>query len=503
MLSYVVKRVLIMIPTFFGVSLALWLVMTLAPGRPSSGQAGPGAGGEPGAKMDGKEGRNISERIFRHQFGLNRPRFLNDWVGLEKQEVRDRIQVLLKERRRSREARSNGGQGEGGVDIKAVTKASETLEDYDLYAVPPLVALLQETEGDEQDAVLAWLRASAFQYPPIREKGAQRSDAEVERDRKIDFENKRLDSDELSWETGAGAEERRRVVANWKAWWQDKQSDPRWTYLEGGWRAFKLRMFDTQFGKYWSNLLSLDLGNSFKGNEPVTSIIVSKLKYSLSLAVPSFLIAWILAVLLGVMGAANHNKPIDQGSAVVLFMLYSIPSFLMATVLQKAFAVDLGWFPVARWESVDAHRLNTWDQFLDVLQHLWLPLFCYTYGSLAFISRQARSGMLEVMQSDFVRTAYAKGCSRQRVIWVHAVRNGMMPLITLLGTALPVLLAGSVVIESVFGIPGFGKAMLDAILNKDYNLVMGVALLSSALTLVGLLIADILYAMVDPRVSYQ
>lgn len=492
-----------MIPTFFGVSLALWLVMTLAPGRPSSGQAGPGAGGEPGAKMEGREGRNISERIFRHQFGLNRPRFFNTWVGLEKDEVMSHIRVLMTERRKRREAKAAGDQGGVTVDIKAMTKASETLEDYDLYAVPPLVALLQETEGEEQDAVLAWLRASAFRYPPELEGGQQRTDAEVERDRRINLENKRLDSDELSWPPGAGAEERRRVVTNWKAWWEEKQQDERWSYLDGGWEAFQLRMFDTQFGKYWRNLLSFDLGNSHTGNEPVTDIIVRKLKYSLSLAVPSFLIAWILAVLLGVMGAANHNKPLDQGSAVVLFMLYSIPSFLMATVLQKALAVDLGWFPVARWESVDAHKLNTWEQFLDVLKHLWLPLFCYTYGSLAFISRQARSGMLEVLQSDFVRTAYAKGCSRQRVIWVHAVRNGMMPLITLLGTALPILLAGSVVIESVFGIPGFGAAMLDAILKKDYNLVMGVALLSSALTLVGLLIADILYAMVDPRVSYQ
>ncbi|MDJ0521083.1 MAG: ABC transporter permease subunit, partial [Planctomycetota bacterium] len=406
MFSYVIKRVLIMIPTFFGVSLALWLVMTLAPGRPSSGQQGPGQG-EPGAKMEGREGRNISERIFRHQFGLNRPRFLNTWVGLDKAEVLGHIRVILEERRKQEEAKRQKARGEEvdvSVDIKALTEASETLEDYDLYAVPPLLQLLKDTQGAEQDAVLGWLRASAFQYPPDRRKGQQRTDEEVERDRRINAENKRLDSDELSWPPGAGAEDRRRVLAAWTSWWEENRDDPRWEYLEDGWTSFKLRMLDTQFGKYWANLLSLNLGNSFKGNEPVTAIIWSKLKYSLSLAVPSFLIAWMLAVLLGVMGAANHNKPLDQGSAVVLFMLYSIPSFLMATVLQKALAVDLGLFPVARWESVDAHKMNTWEQFLDVLKHLWLPLFCYTYGSLAFISRQARSGMLEVMQSDFVRT---------------------------------------------------------------------------------------------------
>lgn len=490
MFSYVIKRVLIMIPTFFGVSLAIWLVMTTAPGRPTSGQAGGGgAGADPGANMSGREGRNVSERIFREQFGLNRPRFWNGWVALEPSEVRALVKTVQ--------------EGKSKHTIKAIGEASERLEDYGRYGIRPLLTLLKETEGDEQTAVLGWLRRSAFQYPPLLKEGEQRTEAQLERDRKIAFENKRLDSDELRWGDDPTSEQRASVLANWDAWWDEKKGTERFTYLEDGGERFWLRIGDTQFGKYWANLVTFDFGESFKSNEPVSSIIWGKMKYSLSLAVPSFLIAWILAVLLGVMGAANHNKPIDQGSAVVLFMLYSIPSFLMATVLQKWLAVDLGWFPSLRWESVDAQSMNTWDQFKDVLNHLWLPLICYTYGSLAFISRQARSGMLEVMQSDFIRTAYAKGCSRQRVIWRHAVRNGMMPLITLLGTALPILLAGSVVIESIFGIPGFGKAMLDAILNKDYNLVMGVALISSVLTLVGLLIADILYALVDPRVSYS
>ncbi|MDF1701232.1 MAG: ABC transporter permease [Planctomycetota bacterium] len=491
MFSYIIKRVLIMIPTFFGVSMAIWLVMVMAPGRPTSrgGGGGQGAGADPGGKMEGREGRNVSERIFRDQFGLNRPLFWNNWVGLEKAEMQALIRTVL--------------EGKQKHSISDIGEATEALEDFDRYAVPPLLELLEETSGAEQDAVLGWLRASAFQYPPLLQQGKQRSEDELARDRKINLENKRLDSAELNWQPGASEAERNTIVASWKAWWSEKKGSERWTYLDSATERLGLRIGDTQFGKYWKNLLSFDFGKSFKSNEPVTSIILSKMKYSLSLAVPSFLIAWILAVLLGVMGAANHNKPIDQGSAVFLFMLYSIPSFLMGTVLQKWLAVDMGWFPSLRWESVDAHKLNTWEQLKDVLYHLWLPLLCYTYGSLAFISRQARSGMLEVMQSDFVRTAYAKGCSRQRVIWRHAVRNGMMPLITLLGTALPVLLAGSVVIESIFGIPGFGKAMLDAILNKDYNLVMGVALFSSVLTLIGLLIADILYAMVDPRVSYS
>lgn len=478
-----------MIPTFFGVSLAIWLVMTAAPGRPTSGASPSSEAGQDGAAQGDRAGQNESERIFRHQFGLNRPRFWNNWVGLEKEDVKFLVQVLV--------------EGPEKHGIKEVTKAKQALEDFDRYAVKPLLELLQETEGDEQTKVRSWLQASAYQYPEERESGHVRTQAEIEQDRALTAENARIKSKEMRWGKDATKADREQVVANWKQWWEEKKGTERFTYLEDGWERFWLRAGDTQFGKYWGNLLTFNFGKSHKDKKPVLDVIFSKLKYSLSLAVPSFLIAWILAVFLGVLGAAKHNTPFDQGSAVVLFMLYSIPSFLMATILQKGFAIDNQIWPTTGWESTDAHNMNTWDQFKDVLYHLVLPLICYTYTSLAFISRQARSGMLEVLQSDYIRTAYAKGCSRKQVIWRHAFRNGMMPLITLLGTALPVLLGGSVVIEVIFDIPGFGKAMLDAILSKDYNMVMGIALLTSALTLVGLLIADILYAAVDPRVSYE
>ena len=147
--------------------------------------------------------------------------------------------------------------------------------------------------------------------------------------------------------------------------------------------------------------------------------------------------------------------------------------------------------------------MTTWEHFKDVLWHITLPLIVYTYGGLAFISRQARSGMLEVLKSDFVRTARAKGLNERSVVWKHAVRNGMMPIVTLLGTALPVLLAGSVFIEQVFNIDGFGKLMIKSIFDKDYNVVMGIQLIVAALTLVGMLLTDLIYAAMDPRISFK
>lgn len=490
MLSYVIKRLLIMIPTFIGVSIAIWLVMTLAPGKPSGTQGGGAPGGNTGTdKLGDLQSQGQNERMFRDQFGINRPRFINTWTGLEADDLRESITIL-------REGRKKHG-------IKKIGEVRDELEDYGHYAIPALVDLLENTEGDEQAQVLAWLRRSAYQFPPVHAEGYQRTTEEVADDERISRENKELDSDALVWDPKATQEERAETVANWKTWYAKRNDEGRWSYRDSFWEKVGLGITDTQFGKYWSNLVRFDFGKSMKSREPVRDMILGKLKYSLSLAVPSFLIAWILAIFLGVTSAVNHNKWPDQGIGIMLFMLYSIPSFLMATVLQKWWAVDWEWFPVTRFSSVNADQMTTWEHFKDILHHLVLPLVCYTYGSLAFISRQARSGMLEVMQSDFIRTARAKGVKERTVIWKHAVRNGMMPIITLLGTALPVLLGGSVVIEVIFDIPGFGKAMLDAILTKDYNVVLGIALISSALTLIGLLIADILYAAVDPRVSFE
>ncbi len=490
MLTYVTKRLLIMIPTFLGVSLMIWLVMTSAPGEPAGGKQQQ-FGGDGGSEMDNRDRENRSARMFREQFALNRPRFYNDWTGLEPQQIREAIKIVR--------------EGSRVHGARSLRKATRSLEDWGNYGVPPLMQLLETTEGDEQEDVLRFLKLAAFRFKPIWRSGYQPTAEEVAEVSAIEAGNVRLKSKTLNWKRGAAPAERAAVVAAWKKWFAEESATGRWSYADSGWERLALGLTDTQFGKYWGNLFQLppDLGLSFQGNRPVLDIILSKLKYSLSLAVPSFLLAWILAVFLGVTSAAKHNTLLDQGLGVGVFMLYSIPSFLMATVVQTKFAAEMGWFPTSKFESTGAPQMNTWNHFLDVLHHLALPLFCYTYGGLAYISRQARSGMLEVLKSDFVRTARAKGLKESTVLWKHAVRNGMMPLITLLGTALPVLLAGSVVIEFIFQIPGFGQLMINSIFNKDYNVVMGVSLISAVLTLIGLLIADILYAAVDPRVSFE
>jgi peptide/nickel transport system permease protein len=236
----------------------------------------------------------------------------------------------------------------------------------------------------------------------------------------------------------------------------------------------------------------------------VGRLILDKLPYSLSIAVPAFLIAWVLAVFLGVFSATRHGGAADQAVGVGLFALYSIPSFVAATLLQRWLCIEWKLFPLDGFESPEAGQtLTTWEHLFDVLGHVTLPIVVYTYGALAYISRHARSGMLDVLRMDYVRTARAKGLPERTVVWRHAVRNGMMPIVTLLGTALPILLGGSVFIEYVFNIDGFGQLMIHSILQKDYNVVMGVQLITAVLTLVGLLLTDVLYAAMDPRISLK
>lgn len=479
-----------MIPTFVGVTLVIWLVMTLAPGDPEAAGSGGGALDQgPPENLQDLESQSRNVRMFRRQFSLDRPRFWNDWPGLDAQDVREALEV--------KRIGVRGGESPG--EVKAATRI---LDDWGTYATPVLVVLLEETADDRelQTLVLRYLRQSAYVFRTVRPSGYQPSEADLARDREIDAGNTRINGSDYIWTAGDGPAKRAEVVANWQSWYEERTVN--WDY--GFWDRARIGLTDTQFGKYWANLAKGDLGLSNRTKEPVLRMILGRLKYSLSLVVPSFLLAWVLAIFLGVFSATRHGRAADQAIGVTLFMLYSIPTFVMGTILQRWLAVEWGLFPTEGFESPGAlETMTTWEHFLDVLKHITLPMMVYTYGGLAYISRQARSGMLQVLKADYVRTARAKGLSERTVIWKHAVRNGMMPIVTLLGTALPILLAGSVIIEYIFNIDGFGLLMIKSIFQKDYNVVMGIQIIVAALTLIGLLLTDLIYAAMDPRITLR
>jgi peptide/nickel transport system permease protein len=481
---YLLRRVLLMLPTFAGIAVLIWLVMWLAPGKPTASGGGQDMGSDPAA-LD--PNRDESERIFREQFALNRPPLLNTWPWLTKEDVRTTVTRV-----------HEGVQVHG---IATYRRERERLVDWGRYAIPGLVDLLDETSGDLQTSVASWLPHNAHQFRALYAAGHKPTPEEEARDKHVTQENELLKELHKRWDPKAAPDARVPVVQAWQEWFEERTGEWDLGALEKTGRFFS----DTQFGHYVGNLARLDLGLSSRYRKPVGELIGDRLKYSLTLAVPSFLLAWVLAVLLGVVSAVNHRKPLDHGIGIGLFILYSIPIFAAGTLLQRFLAREWGWFPVSDFESGSAKlaTMTTWEHFKDILWHVTLPIVVYTYGSLAYISRQARSGMLEVLKSDFVRTARAKGLPERQVVWRHAVRNGMMPIVTLLGTALPILIGGSVPIEYIFNIDGFGRLLLESIFQKDYNVVMGVELIVALLTLVGLLLTDVIYAAMDPRIKYS
>lgn len=269
-----------------------------------------------------------------------------------------------------------------------------------------------------------------------------------------------------------------------------------------------------QFGHFLKRLFTGDL-KYLRDGKSILPDLGNSLVISLKLNLVVFALIYLIAVPIGIYSAAFPRAWLDRGMTVGLFILYSLPSFWVAELF-RMFLCDpeLSWrFPVAGlhddqfppltglWRYFE--EFHSWERFKDYAWHVTLPIICLTYGGLAYISRQMRAGMLEVIRQDYVRTAQAKGCSKARTILVHALRNGLFPIITLFASLLPFLVGGSVIIESVFNIPGMGQYAFRNVLAREFDVVMSTLMLSAVMTLLGLLVSDIMYALVDPRVSFE
>jgi peptide/nickel transport system permease protein len=259
-----------------------------------------------------------------------------------------------------------------------------------------------------------------------------------------------------------------------------------------------------QFGWFVKRLVTFDL-IYFQRGTPVWRELAPALAVTLQLQLIVVVLTYLIAVPLGVFSAAYRQSWADHVVTVALFVLYSLPSFWVADLTRVWFGRpdSLIRFPVTGLHSDDYMRMAAGERFLDYLHHLVLPVFCLTYPLLAYLSRQMRAGMLEVMKQDYIRTAEAKGASKARVVLVHALRNGLFPVITLFATVLPFLIGGSVIIENVFNIPGMGQLAFRAVMLREYDAAMATLIFSAVLTLLGILISDVLYVVVNPRVSLE
>lgn len=258
-----------------------------------------------------------------------------------------------------------------------------------------------------------------------------------------------------------------------------------------------------QYGWWLRGVLTLDFGRSLLDHRLVLEKIVEKMPHTFVLNFLAFLVAAAIGVPVGLWSATKSGHLLERGTAITFFLLYSLPTFWVALLLMKLFSVKLDWLPLLGMTSDDYLELTPGAQLLDRIKHLILPVTTLAYGQLAIFARFSKSALAEVVRQDFITTAHAKGVAPRAVIWRHAFRNALIPLITLLGLTIPYLISGAVIVEQIFQWDGVGYLFFAAVGQRDYPTVLALTVATAIVTLLASLLSDVLYAAADPRIRLE
>lgn len=255
-----------------------------------------------------------------------------------------------------------------------------------------------------------------------------------------------------------------------------------------------------QYYNWLKRFVLLDFGKSFVDNRNVLKKILERVPVTLTINILSLVLIMLIAIPLGVFSAVKRYSLFDKLSTLFVFVGFSTPTFWLALLLMIVFGVNMGILPISGIQSIDVSDMGPLDRLLDWTKHLILPVGISAFGGIAGLSRYSRSSMLEVIRQDYIRTARAKGLKEADVIFRHALRNALMPIVTILGLSVPGLIGGGVIFETIFAIPGMGQLFYSSAMSRDYPTIMGILVIGALLTLLGNLIADISYALADPRI---
>lgn len=251
------------------------------------------------------------------------------------------------------------------------------------------------------------------------------------------------------------------------------------------------------------NMLQGNMGESLEHKQPVTQIVNNYVWNSVLIAFFSLFFSWIIAVFAGVFSAKFQYSLFDKLVTLLIFICMSLPSFFIGLLAIKIFALDQGLFPIGGMTTAGSNYANNWAYVLDVAEHMFLPVLVLTMLSTGSLTRYFRTSMLEVIRQDYIRTARAKGLKERTVIFKHALRNALIPAVTLLGFELPALFGGAIILEKIFVWPGVGQVYLESITMRDYPFMLGFTIFLAILTLLGNLLADVLYGVADPRIRLK
>ncbi len=524
MWTYIVRRLLLMVPTLFLISLLNFAIVNLAPAKRPTNVSSTGEL-DLSASMEAKE----AEHIFRRTFYLDRPVFLNTRYSLADEEILwllaapAREWEMPKERRRAFDALDDYGRT---IVPHLIRLANLAADDRETLRTGPLRA---DYEERWRDARPKWIRAerppdlSAWPPPPTPPpfddafcdrllalavdrlgNNAPRRPIVVyggEAPAEILAFNKEVREEQTLLRgilTGRKTTDREKL-SKWTVWYDGRRAE--WDYSFGD--KVAMTFTETRFFNFWRNLAQLDLGTSFTHRKKVWDLILDRIDKSLTLSLGSLLLAYLISIPLGILSAVTHRSWSDVLVTILLFALYSFPATFLGVLLVIFFGIDLKWFPVSAFHGAGHEGLTAMGKLRDTVWHVVLPMTTLTMGLLAYYSRFMKAGLLDVIREDYVRTARAKGLPEFVVVVRHAARNSLIPIITLLGASLPVIIGGSIVVEFIFEIDGMGKLAYEAVIKKDYAVIMGLNILVAVLTTVGVFLADLAYAVVDPRIRYR
>ena len=446
-LKYFIRRLLLIPPTLLGITLLVFAITRFMPGGPGEKmlqQAAKGAdqGGKRGASTESHSGLNEDQlEEIEEQYGLDKPILTGyaQWLGVW-----------------PRESRLSKAEF-GGSDDERI-----------------------ESGADADNSALVVLRGDGRAVRVTRAGDRIASAVFADNGKPVESEGWKV-----RYETAADREARFR-----------KRNGPE---EEPPAYADRAVVFKTRV----SGLFQGDLGTSTSFNEPVLGLILARMPIAVYFGLLTAIITYAVCLPLGVVKALRHSTFMDSASSVLVFVGYSIPGFALGAILLVHFGARLHWFPLFGLTSPDFSDLDTWGKVKDLAHHTVLPLSCYVIGAFAMLTMLTKNNLMDNLAADYVRTAVAKGVSYRRAVFGHAFRNSMIPVATSLGSLLEIFIGGSLLVETVFDIQGFGLLQFQAVVARDTPIIMGTLVIEAFLMLLGHVVSDVIVAMVDPRIKFE
>lgn len=490
MLRYIAKRILLFIPTLIIITIIGFFISVNAPGDPvESMMSAAGSTGEMGSQS---LAQLQQKKYWKQKLGLDLPVF---YFSLEKYAYPDTLYRVYDKNEREALGRLLDEHG----NWREISAYSRKLCSF-YYNLVALDLAKLDLKEEERNAVNENVNTIKFETLSLRSSGQEAvifSRISTIGGLMKNYPFMQVFTAQLN-DVKAAYDEIKQKETRWKSYlpavyFYGNNQYHRWLFGDGG--------------VYSKGILRGDFGTSYQTKDAVSKTIFDRIGWSLFFTIISVIIAYLVSIPIGVKAAQHRGGRFDRVSSVVLFGLYSLPNFFVAILLLMLFA-NPDVFDILPASGVKPNEgypegANIFERIWLTLPHLIIPMICYSYSSFAFLSRIMRGSLIENIGLDYVRTARAKGLAESTVVWKHAFRNSLLPIITICSTVFPAAVGGSVILETIFTIPGMGLEAYNAIASQNYPMIIAVLTLTSVLTLIGYLISDILYAAVDPRITYH